>query len=169
MLLYRQVPLRQMLPAGVATGACATGLGIVSAFFFSDQVTSGQKGFGPAGVVIALITFLIGFGVCLHAGAVFGRMWNEHQAERNSLDKQTVPIASADTSPKTSVPPASTAPGPRDDLRPRERSVATLRSLLRRRQRLVPAAVPNEVRDDQRRPHHGRHPAGSRIETCVEP
>jgi uncharacterized BrkB/YihY/UPF0761 family membrane protein len=84
MLLYRQVPLRQMFPAGVATGACLTGLGIVSAFFFSDQVTSGQRSYGPAGVVIALITFLVGFGVCLHAGAVFGRMWNERQAERAS-------------------------------------------------------------------------------------
>ena len=89
MLLYRQVPLRQMFPAGVATGACVTGLGIVSAFFFSDQVTSGQKSYGPAGVVIALITFLVGFGVCLHAGAVFGRMWNEHQAERAALDNQS--------------------------------------------------------------------------------
>jgi uncharacterized BrkB/YihY/UPF0761 family membrane protein len=87
MLLYRQVPLRQMLPAGVATGACLTGLGIVSAFFFSDQVTSGQKSYGPAGVVIALISYLVGFGVCLHAGAVFGRMWSEHQAERASLDQ----------------------------------------------------------------------------------
>jgi len=82
MLLYRQVPLRRMFPAGVATGACVTGLGIVSAFFFSDQVTSGQRSYGPAGVVIALITFLVGFGVCLHAGAVFGRMWNEWQTER---------------------------------------------------------------------------------------
>jgi membrane protein len=82
MLLYRQVPLRQMFPAGVATGACVTGLGVVSAFFFSDQVTSGQQSYGPAGVVIALITFLVGFGICLHAGAVFGRMWNERQAER---------------------------------------------------------------------------------------
>src|SRR3954468_20723153 len=85
MLLYRQVPLRQMFPAGVATGACLTGLGVVSAFFFSDQVTSGQESYGPAGVVIALITFLVGFGVCLHAGAVFGRMWNERQAERPLL------------------------------------------------------------------------------------
>ena len=85
MLLYRQVPLRQMFSAGVATGACVTGLGIVSAFFFSDQVTSGQKSYGPAGVVIALITFLVGFGVCLHAGAVFGRIWNERQAERAAL------------------------------------------------------------------------------------
>jgi membrane protein len=85
MLLYRQVPLRRMFPAGLATGACLTCLGIVSAFFFSDQVTSGQKSYGPAGVVIALITFLVGYGVCLHAGAVFGRMWNEWQDERASL------------------------------------------------------------------------------------
>jgi hypothetical protein len=70
--------------AGVATGACITGLGIVSAFFFSDQVTSGQESYGPAGVVIALITFLVGYGVCLHAGAVFGRMWNEREAERSA-------------------------------------------------------------------------------------
>jgi membrane protein len=88
MLMYRQLPLRQMFSAGVATGACITGLGIVSSFFFSDQVTSGQESYGPAGVVIALITFLVGFGVCLHAGAVFGRMWNEHQAERAARDSQ---------------------------------------------------------------------------------
>jgi hypothetical protein len=31
------------------------------------------------------ITFLVGF---LHAGAVFGRMWNERQAERASLESQ---------------------------------------------------------------------------------
>jgi len=86
MLLYRQVPLRRLLPAGVATGACVTGLGVVSSFFFSDQVTSGQKAYGPAGVVIALITFLVGFGVCLHAGAVFGRMWIVWQDERASRD-----------------------------------------------------------------------------------
>lgn len=84
MLLYRKVPLRQLLPAGVATGACITGLGVVSSFLFSDQVTSGQRSYGPAGVVIALITFLVGFGVCLHAGAVFGRMWNEREAERSA-------------------------------------------------------------------------------------
>jgi membrane protein len=84
MLLYRQVPLRRLFPAGVATGACITGLGVVSSFLFSEQVTSGQKSYGPAGVVIALITFLVAFGVCLHAGAVFGRMWNEWQDERES-------------------------------------------------------------------------------------
>ena len=89
MLLYRQVPLRRLLPAGVATGACITGLGVVSSFLFSDQITAGQRSYGPAGVVIALITFLVGFGVCLHAGAVFGRMWNEWQDERAALDNQS--------------------------------------------------------------------------------
>src|SRR3954468_682105 len=47
MLLYRQVPLRRLLPAGVATGACITGLGVVSSFVFSDQVTSGSRSYGP--------------------------------------------------------------------------------------------------------------------------
>jgi membrane protein len=86
MLLYRRVPLRRLFPAGVATGFCITGLGVVSSLMFSGQITSGQRSYGPAGVVIALISFLVGFGVCLHAGAVFGRMWNEWQDERASLD-----------------------------------------------------------------------------------
>jgi len=82
MLLYRQVSLRRLLPAGVATGACITGLGIVSRLVFSGEITNGQKSYGPAGVVIALTSFLVGFGVCLHLGAVFGRMWNDWQADR---------------------------------------------------------------------------------------
>jgi len=85
MLLYRQVPLKRLFPVGVATGACVTGLGIVSSFVFSDQITSGHDSYGPAGVVIALITFLVGFGVCLHAGAIFGRMWIAWQDERAAL------------------------------------------------------------------------------------
>jgi membrane protein len=83
-ILYRQVALRRLFPTGVATGACITALGVVSSFFFSGQITSGQESYGPAGVVLALITFLVGFGVCLHAGAVFGRMWNDWQDERAS-------------------------------------------------------------------------------------
>jgi len=84
MLLYRRVPLRRMFPAGVATGVCITGLGVVSKFVFSGQITSGERSYGPAGVVIALISFLVGFGVCLHIGAVFGRMWNDWQDEREA-------------------------------------------------------------------------------------
>jgi membrane protein len=76
-LLFRRVPARQLLPAGVATGLFITGLGVFSSFLFSDQVISGQKSYGPAGVALALISYLVGFGVCLHLGAVFGRVWND--------------------------------------------------------------------------------------------
>ena len=81
-LLYRRVGWRQLLPAGVATGFCVTGLGIFSLLLFSDQITSGQKTYGPAGVVVAIISYLVGYGVCLHLGAVFGRMWNDWRASR---------------------------------------------------------------------------------------
>jgi membrane protein len=89
MLLYRRVSLRRLFPAGVATGACITGLGMVSSFVFSGQITSGEKSYGPAGVVLALISFLVGFGVCLHAGAVFGRMWNDWQDDRAAQNDQS--------------------------------------------------------------------------------
>jgi membrane protein len=79
-LLLRSVRLRQLLPAGVATGLCITGLGVFSALFFSDEVTSGQRSYGAAGVVLAVTSYLVGFGVCLHLGAVFGRMWNDWRA-----------------------------------------------------------------------------------------
>jgi membrane protein len=87
MLLYRKVPFRRLLPAAIATGFCITGLGVFSSFLFSGQITDGQKSYGPAGVVLALISFLVGFGVCLHAGAVFGRMWNDWQDERSASER----------------------------------------------------------------------------------
>jgi membrane protein len=90
MLLYRRVPLRRLFPAGVATGLCITGLGVVSSLVFSGEITSGQRSYGPAGVVLALISFLVGFGVCLHLGAVFGRMWNDWQAERDALPDPSI-------------------------------------------------------------------------------
>jgi membrane protein len=87
-LLYRRVGWLQLLPAGVATGLCITGLGVFSALLFSDQITSGDKSYGPAGVVIAIISYLVGYGVCLHLGAVFGRMWNDWRSAK-SLDSQS--------------------------------------------------------------------------------
>jgi hypothetical protein len=74
-------------PAG--TGLCITGLGVFSSLIFSSQITDGQKSYGPAGVVLALISFLVGFGVCLHAGAVFGRMWNDYRDDRASIEQSS--------------------------------------------------------------------------------
>jgi membrane protein len=78
-LLYGKLGWLEMLPAGIATGICITGLGVFSALLFSDQISSGEKSYGPAGVVMVIASYLIGFGVCLHLGAVFGRIWNDRQ------------------------------------------------------------------------------------------
>jgi hypothetical protein len=58
------------------------GSGLFVLLLGTDHLGAGQL--RPAGVVLTLITFLVGFGVCLHAGAVFGRMWNDWQDERAS-------------------------------------------------------------------------------------
>lgn len=79
-ILFRKIPLRKLFPAGLATGAFISGLGVFSSFLFSGQVTSGEKTYGPAGVVLAIVSYLVGFGVCLHLGAVFGRVWNDWHA-----------------------------------------------------------------------------------------
>ena len=62
-------------------GAFITGLGVFSSLFFSDLITEGEQSYGPAGVVLGITTYLIGFGVCLHLGAVFGRVWNDRHAK----------------------------------------------------------------------------------------
>ena len=77
-LLYRRLGWRQGLRAG-ATGAFITGLGGFSSLFCSDLVTEGEKSYSPAGVVLGITTYFIGFGVCLHLGAVFGRVWNDRR------------------------------------------------------------------------------------------
>jgi membrane protein len=85
-LLYRRLSWRQVLPAGVATGVFITGLGVFSALFFSDQITEGEASYGPAGVVLGITSYVIGFGVCLHLGAVFGRMWNDWRSQRDAFE-----------------------------------------------------------------------------------
>jgi hypothetical protein len=54
-----------------------TGLAVFSELLFSGQIVSGYNDYGRIGVVTVLLSYLIGFGVCLHLGAVVGRMWNE--------------------------------------------------------------------------------------------
>jgi hypothetical protein len=74
-LLLRNVAWRRLFPAGLATALFITGLGVFSWVFFSDEIITGQKNYGPAGVALALISYAVGYGVCLHLGAVFGRIW----------------------------------------------------------------------------------------------
>ena len=79
-LLDGRIGWRALFPAALATGFCLTGLAVFSMLLFSGSITSGEKSYGPIGVVLVLLYYLIGAGVCLLLGAVFGQMWNEsHQ------------------------------------------------------------------------------------------
>ncbi len=79
-LLDGRIGWRALFPAALATGFCLTGLAVFSLLLFSGSIISGEKSYGPIGVVLVLLYYLIGAGVCLLLGAVFGQMWNEsHQ------------------------------------------------------------------------------------------
>jgi membrane protein len=80
-LLLGRIGWRALLPTALATGFCLTGLAVFSLLLFSGSITSGEKSYGSIGVVLVLLYYLIGSGVCLLLGAVFGQMWNEsHQS-----------------------------------------------------------------------------------------
>jgi membrane protein len=82
-LLDGRIGWRTLLPAALATGFCLTGLAVFSLLLFSGSVISGENSYGPIGVVLVLLYYLIGAGVCLLLGAVFGQMWSErHQSPR---------------------------------------------------------------------------------------
>jgi len=76
-LLDGRIGWRALFPAALATGFCLTGLAVFSLLLFSGSITSGETSYGPIGVVLVLLYYLIGAGVCLLLGAVFGRTWNE--------------------------------------------------------------------------------------------
>jgi membrane protein len=76
-LLMGKIRWSQLLPGGIGTGVCVTGLTVFSTYVFSGQIVSSYTDYGSIGVVMVLLSYLIGFGVCLHIGAVAGQMWNE--------------------------------------------------------------------------------------------
>jgi membrane protein len=91
-LLMGRMGWRRLFPAAVATAVCVTGLGLFSALLFSGQIVSGAADYGPIGVVTVLLSYLIGLAVCLHLGAVAGRMWNE-RGSKPPADLEQLPAA----------------------------------------------------------------------------
>jgi membrane protein len=78
-LLLGKVRWGELFAGAVATGVCVTGLSVFSAWIFSGQIVSSDRDYGSIGVVTVLMSYLIGYGVCLHIGAVVGRVWGERR------------------------------------------------------------------------------------------
>jgi membrane protein len=76
-LLQGRIRLRALVPGGVATAFCVTGLSVFSYLFFSPYLISNYNDYGGIGVVMVVLSYFIGLGVYIHLGAMFGAMWNE--------------------------------------------------------------------------------------------
>jgi membrane protein len=109
-LLLGRVAWGRLFPGAVATAAAVTGLGVFSALVFSGQIVSSERDYGPIGVLMVLLSYLIGLGVCIHLGAVAGRMWTERGPEA-SADPNELPdveMGRQQGSPRHSDPPETT-------------------------------------------------------------
>lgn len=79
MLLMGRIDWQPLFPTALATAVCVSGLSVASSLFFSGMVVSNHKTYGPLGVVMVLLSYLVGLAVCVHLGAVVGRMWSERK------------------------------------------------------------------------------------------
>ncbi|QTD96643.1 YihY/virulence factor BrkB family protein [Streptomyces cyanogenus] len=73
-LLVGAVPWRVLFPPALVTSLCWTGLGVFSAHWFSATIVANQQKYGPIGVVMVILSWLVAVGVVIHLGAVVGRM-----------------------------------------------------------------------------------------------
>jgi membrane protein len=81
-LLLGRLSWTELFPGGLATAVCITGLSVFSSLLFSGQIVSSANDYGPIGVMMILLSWLIGVGVCFHLGAVVGKAWNERGARQ---------------------------------------------------------------------------------------
>ncbi|MFF4651711.1 ribonuclease BN [Streptomyces sp. NPDC001380] len=75
---------RELIPPALATAVCWAGLGLFSARFFSDAIVSNEQQYGPIGVVMVVLSWLIAVGVVVHLGSAAGRLYTERRARRRS-------------------------------------------------------------------------------------
>ncbi|MER6070272.1 YhjD/YihY/BrkB family envelope integrity protein [Streptomyces sp. NPDC001817] len=83
LLLTGAVTWRFLLPAAVATGVAWTGLGWFSSRFFSETIVANNQKYGPVGVVMVILSWLVAVGVVIHLGAVVGHEFAKHRAVRS--------------------------------------------------------------------------------------
>ncbi|MFF8472667.1 YhjD/YihY/BrkB family envelope integrity protein [Streptomyces sp. NPDC015414] len=72
-LLAGRVPWRALLPPALVTSVCWTGLGVFSAHYFSAAIVANEQKYGPIGVVMVILSWLVAVGVVIHLGAIVGR------------------------------------------------------------------------------------------------
>jgi membrane protein len=83
LLLAGSTAWRRLLPAAVATDICWTGLGLFSSRYFSATVVANSHKYGPVGVVMVILSWLVAVGVVIHLGAVVGHEYAQRRTDRS--------------------------------------------------------------------------------------
>ncbi|WP_241968136.1 YhjD/YihY/BrkB family envelope integrity protein [Streptomyces sp. ICBB 8177] len=84
LLLSGAVRWRTLFPAALATGVCWVGLGGFSAHYFSATIVANEQSYGPIGVVMVILSWLVAVGVVVHLGSVVGCLYLEHRSRTAS-------------------------------------------------------------------------------------
>ena len=77
-LLAGRVSLRFLLRPAIVTALLWIGLELISSVYFSAQIISDSKLYGPIGVVFSLMVWFIAIGAVIVVGAAAGATWAEH-------------------------------------------------------------------------------------------
>ncbi|MER8184679.1 YhjD/YihY/BrkB family envelope integrity protein [Kitasatospora sp. NPDC094015] len=82
-LLGGRVPWRALLPGSLATVGALVGLRVFSSLVFSPLIVSSALSYGAIGTVLVVLSWLIGVGFTVFAGALAGHAgWTAYRARR---------------------------------------------------------------------------------------
>lgn len=113
-LLAGAVPWGWLLPGAIATVAGLSGLRAFSAMVFTPMLVSSAQDYGTLGVVMVVLSWLIGVGFVIFGGALAGRHFCEHRANARAVREVEPPELRG--APDAWQPRWTNAPGgrPRD-------------------------------------------------------
>ena len=81
-LLAGRVEWSRLLPGAIATVAGLSGLRAFSSLVFDPMIASGAEADGAVGVVLVVVSWLIGVGFVIYGGSLVGRCYHEHRSAR---------------------------------------------------------------------------------------
>jgi membrane protein len=84
-LLARRVDWRSLVPTALLTAVAMTAISVGSVIYMPEAIGRSATHYGPIGIAIALVSWLVGIGfaltVCAGVGAVLGGEWDRPEAD----------------------------------------------------------------------------------------
>ncbi len=74
LLLASRIPWRSLLPGAMATVVALVGLRFFSAWVLAPLLVANAVSYGTIGTVLVVVSWLVGVGYCIYAGALLGRV-----------------------------------------------------------------------------------------------